>query len=272
VLDNFEQVLPAAPAVAELLHACPQLKVLVTSRASLHLYGEHEFAVPPLALPEAKELSALETGALDAAGVASLRQRAAVDLFCRRAAAVQPGFSLTPDNALAVANICIGLDGLPLAIELAAARLKLFGPATLAARLQERLALLTGGAQDLPPRQRTLCDEIAWSYYLLQPEEQLLFCRLGVFAGGFTLEAAQAVAGPESSPVDSPAGSTAGAHGLDVLDGIAALVDQSLVRQLEQAGGEPRFGMLETLREYALEQLERSGERTWCAAAMPTTS
>ena len=215
----------------------------MTSRASLHLYGEHEFAVPPLALPDAHALARLDPGA-----VSGLRQYAAVDLFCRRAAAVQPGFALTPANALAVANICIGLDGLPLAIELAAARLKLFGPAIMAARLQERLALLTGGPQDLPPRQRTLRDEIAWSYDLLRPEEQLLFRRLGVFAGGFTLAAAQA------------AGSIEDAQGLDVLDSLAALVDQSLLRLLDSAGGEPRFGMLETIREYALEQLAHSGD------------
>ncbi len=265
VLDNFEQVLPAALDVAELLHACPQLTVLATSRAPLHLYGEHEFAVPPLALPNAGDLGKLSSGTFAAevagpgalnpaaaAAVAGLRQYAAVDLFCRRAAAVQPGFALTPANALPVANICIGLDGLPLAIELAAARLKFLGAATLAERLQERLVLLTGGAHDLPPRQRTLRAEIAWSYNLLCPEEQLLFRRLAVFTGGFTLAAA--------GSVGSLDGELQPAVPLDVLDGLGTLVDQSLVRQLEQAGGEPRFGMLETIRAYALEQLERSGE------------
>jgi predicted ATPase/DNA-binding CsgD family transcriptional regulator len=255
VLDNFEQVLPAAGPIAELLHARARLKVLVTSRAPLHLYGEHEFAVPPLALPDARDLEQFAPGALIPTAVdavTGLRHYAAVDLFCRRAAAVQPSFALTPANALAVAQICIGLDGLPLAIELAAARLKLFGPAALAERLQQRLALLTGGAQDLPPRQRTLRDEIAWSYRLLRPEEQLLFRRLGVFCGGFTLAAAQAVGNLD--------GETQPRVPLDVLDGLATLVDQSLLRQWEQARGEPRLGMLETIREYALEQLEDSGE------------
>ena len=251
VLDNFEQVLPAAPAIADLLRACPQLKVLVTSRAPLHLYGEHEYAVSPLALPTPEDLGKLGPATPDpraaAEAVACLRGYAAVDLFCRRAAAVHPSFALTPANAAAVAEICIGLDGLPLAIELAAARVKLFGPATLAARLHERLALFTGGAQDLPPRQRTLRDEIAWSYNLLRPEDQALFRRLAVFAGGFTLEAAQAVAIPASA-------------GPSVLDSLTALVDQSLVRVVEQPHGEPRLGMLETIRAYAREQLEADGE------------
>ena len=242
VLDNFEQVVGAAPALAELLHACPRLKALVTSRSPLHLYGEHEFPVPPLALPDPEELSHLPLGA-----EAHLRRHAAVDLFCRRAAAVQPGFGLTSANAVAVAKICIGLDGLPLAIELAAARVKLFGPSTLLAQLQQRLDLLTGGAQDLPLRQRTFRDEIAWSYNLLRPEDQLLFRRLAVFVGGFTLPAAKAVGNPP------------GDLDLDVLDSLAALVDQSLVRQLEQTNGEQRFGMLETIHEYALEQLAASG-------------
>lgn len=171
-----------------------------------------------------------------------------MDLFCRRAAAVQPGFGLTPANAVAVAKICIALDGLPLAIELAAARVKLFGPSTLLAQQQQRLDVLTGGAQDLPLRQRTLRDEIAWSYNLLRPEDQLLFRRLAVFVGGFTLAAAKAV------------GNLPGDSDLDVLDSLAALVDQSLVRQLEQTSGEQRFGMLETIHEYALEQLAASGE------------
>lgn len=256
VLDNFEQLLPAPGSIrsdiAELLAACPRLKLLVTSRAPLHLYGEHEFLVPPLALPPVADLGKLASGTPDVDTTAALRRYAAVDLFCRRAAAVQPGFTLTPANALAVAQICTGLDGLPLAIELAAARLKLFGPAVLAARLQERLALLTNGPQDLPLRQRTLRDEIAWSYNLLRPEEQLLFRRLAVFAGGFTLDAAQAVGklayGPQST-IPS-----------DVIDGLAALIDQSLVRQLDQAGADARLGMLETIREFALAQLEQSDE------------
>ena len=162
-------------------------------------------------------------------------------------AIVQPGFALTSANAAAVAHICIGLDGLPLAVELAAVRVKLFGPATLAARLHERLALLTGGPQDLPPRQRTLRDEIAWSYNLLCPEDQALFRRLAVFAGGFTLEAAQAVVRPARAS-------------LAVLDSLTTLIDQSLVRIVEQPHAEPRLAMLATIREYAHEQLDAAGE------------
>lgn len=237
VLDNFEQILPAAPLVSALLTACPCLKALVTSRASLHLYGEQEFPVPPLALPDTKQLAS--TGQTDFA---------AIDLFCQRARAVKPDFVLTPDNAAAVAQICIGLDGLPLAIELAAARIKLFSPAALLARLDQRLTLLTGGAHDLPTRQRTLRDEIAWSYDLLTPEEQKLFRRLAVFIGGFTLEAAQAV------------GNAQGDLAINVLDGIATLIDQNLLKQIEQPGDEARFGMLETLREYGLAQLTASDE------------
>lgn len=254
VLDNFEQLLPVATTIAELLDACPRLKALVTSRSPLHLYGEHEFPVPPLALPDTGDLAkvasrAAAPDALDPAAVDDLRRYAAVDLFCRRASAVQPGFTLTAANALPVAQICIGLDGLPLAIELAAARVKLFRPATLLARLQERLALLTGGPQDVPPRQRTLRDEIAWSYNLLRPEEQALFRRLAVFAGGFTLEAAAAISVAVGGKLQ-----------MNVLDGIAALVDQSLVQLRDQSSGEPRFSLLETIRDYALEQLEASGE------------
>jgi len=238
VLDNFEQILAAAPLVSVLLTGCRRLKILVTSRATLHLYGEQEFPVPPLALPDAKHLA-----------TASLSDYAAIALFCQRAKAVKPDFVLTTSNAANVAKICIGLDGLPLAIELAAARIKLFSPAALLARLDQRLTLLTGGAHDLPTRQRTLRDEIAWSYELLTPAEQKLFRRLAVFVGGFTLEAAQAV------------GNAQGDLAINVLDGVAILVDQNLLRQREQPGKEARFGMLETLREYGLAQLEASGER-----------
>lgn len=252
VLDNFEQVLPAADLIAQLLFTCRRIKVLVTSRSSLHLYGEQEYPVPPLSLPPPNEFATAFPGA-----EANLRRYAAVDLFCRRAAAAQPGFDLTPANAAAVAKICISLDGLPLAIELAAARVKLFGPHTLQARLQERLALLTGGAHDLPPRQRALRDEIAWSYNLLRPEDQLLFRRLAVFAGGFTLAAAEAVTKALGEPV------------IVVLDCLAALTDHNLVRLPEQASGEPRFGMLETIHEYAREQLAATdeAEKVRCAHA-----
>jgi predicted ATPase/DNA-binding CsgD family transcriptional regulator len=243
VLDNFEQVLPAASLVAELLAHCHRLKVLVTSRATLHLYGEHEFPVPPLALPDPKRITTLEADL-----VTSLTQYAAVELFVQRALAARPDFALTASNAAAVAEICISLDGLPLAIELAAGKLKLFSPVALLARLQQRLTLLTGGAHDLPARQRTLRAEIAWSYDLLTTAEQTLFRRLAVFVGGFTLEAAQAV------------GDADGGLGIPVLDGIAILVDHNLLKQAEQNGGEARFSMLETIRAYGLERLEASGE------------
>lgn len=260
VLDNFEQILAAAPVVSALLAECRRLKVLVTSRAALHLYGEQEFPVPPLALPildfgfrildsdaSAADQSEIENlkSKIDAA---SLSEFAAIDLFCQRARAVKPDFTLTPDNAADVARICIGLDGLPLAIELAAARIKLFSPSALLARLDQRLTLLTGGAHDLPTRQRTLRDEIAWSYDLLTPEEQKLFRRLAVFVGGFTLEAAQVV------------GNAQGDLAIDVLEGIATLVHQNLLRQVEQLNSEARFDMLETIRQYGLAQLATSGE------------
>ncbi len=236
VLDNFEQILSAAPLVSALLSACPRLKILVTSRATLHLYGEQEFPVPSLALPDTNHLTA------------SVSDFAAIDLFCQRARAVKPDFVLMSANALDVAKICIGLDGLPLAIELAAARIKFFSPSALLVRLDQRLTLLTGGAHDLPARQRTLRDEIAWSYDLLTPDEQKLFRRLAVFVGGFTLEAAQAI------------GDAHGDLTINVLDGVATLLDHNLLKPMEQSDGEARFTMLETLRAYGLEQLNASGE------------
>ncbi len=243
VLDNFEQILAAAPLVSALLTTCQRLKVLVTSRATLHLYGEQEFPVPPLALPDVKQLPFLEKKL-----TSRLTDYAAMELFCQRAKAVKPDFALTPSNAATVAEICIRLDGLPLAIELAAARIKLFSPSALLARLDQRLTLLTGGPHDQPARQHTLRDSIAWSYDLLSADEQTLFRRLAVFVGGFTLEAAQAV------------GNADGALTLDVLGGITTLVDHNLLKQVEQPNGEAHFGMLETIREYGLERLEASGE------------
>ncbi len=258
VLDNFEQVLEAAPSVASLLAQCSRLKILVTSRTTLHLYGEQEFPVPPLALPDSKRLTAMGVALLP-----NLAQVASVTLFVQRAMAVQPDFALNATNQAAVAEICIGVDGLPLAIELAAAKIKLFSPPALLARLQQRLTLLTGGPHDLPARQRTLRDEIAWSYDLLAPAEQILFRRLAVFAGGFTLEAAQAVC------------NAAGDLGVDVLVGVASLLQQNLLKQAEQTGLrghlEPRFDMLEMMREYALEQLTAHEERR-SATSMPTSS
>jgi predicted ATPase/transcriptional regulator with XRE-family HTH domain len=238
VLDNFEQVVTAAPIMTELLAAAPALKVLVTSRTILHLNGEHQFPVPPLALPDPIALPSLER----------LIQFPAVALFVMRAQAAQPDFELTDGDAPVVAAICRRLDGLPLAIELAAARIKLLAPPALLARLERRLPLLTAGAQDLPTRQQTLRRTIDWSYDLLDQRERRLFARMAVFVGGCTLEAAEAVC---SSADDS---------GTEVLDGLASLIDKSLVRQTAQADGERRLEMLETIREYALERLEESGE------------
>ena len=232
VLDNFEQVLPAAELVHELLAAVPGLTVLVTSQASLHLREEHEFPVPPLDLP---------------GGDAPLADAPAVRLFLQRAQAVKPSFALDDENAEAVAAICHRLDGLPLALELAAARVKLLSPQAILSRLEKRLDLLTGGADDLPERQRTLRDAIEWSYNLLEPSEQTLLARLGVFAGGCSLELADAVAGEGMALGES-------------FEALASLVDKSLVRQRDGAEGEPRFGLLETIREYALERLEQRGE------------
>jgi predicted ATPase/class 3 adenylate cyclase len=238
LLDNFEQVLPAASLVAELLASGAGLKVLVTSRAGLHLRGEHEFQVPPLAVPDPKRLPP----------VAALSQYAAVQLFIQRAVAVEAAFAVTSENAPAVAEICHRLEGLPLAIELAAARIRLFPLPALLVRLERRLPLLTGGARDLPARQQTLRGAIAWSYDLLEEPEKTLFRRLSVFVGGFTLEAAEAL------------GSAQGDLDTDVLDGVASLVDKSLLRKEAEVKGEPRFSMLETIREFGLEQLAASGE------------
>jgi predicted ATPase/DNA-binding CsgD family transcriptional regulator len=236
VLDNVEQVATAAPAVADLLADCPGLAVLATGRGPLRVGGEQEFPVPPLALPDPGRLPPLT----------ELAAGEAVALFVDRAAAVRPGFALTAENAAAVAAICRALDGLPLAIELAAARTKVLSPQALLARLEHRLALLTGGARDAPARQRTLRDAIAWSHGLLTAEERALFRRLAVFVDGFTLEAAEAVAG--------------GAGGGDVLDGVSSLVDKGLLHPAGHPDQEPRFAMLETIRAYALEQLAESGE------------
>ena len=238
VLDNFEQVLAAAPIVAALLATSPALHVLVTSRAALRLSGEHEYPVPPLALPDPKRPPDLE----------ALSQCEAVTLFVQRARAARPDFQVTAENAPAIAELCARLDGLPLAIELAAARVKLLSPQALLARLGRRLSLLTGGARDLPARQQTLRGTLDWSYDLLDPAERALFARLAVFVGGCSLEAAETVCGAD------------GDLSLDVLDDLALLVDKSLLRQVEGPDGEPRFEMLETIREYAAERLETSGD------------
>ena len=239
LLDNFEHLMRAAPIVAELLAMGPNLKIMVTSRAALHVYGEHEFPVPPLAMPDPQAKPPVE----------ALARYSAVALFMQRAAAVRPDFELNQENASAVTEICLRLDGLPLAIELAAARVKVLSPSAMRTRLTSRLQLLTGGARDMPQRQQTLRAAIDWSYDLLSAAEQKLFRRLSVFAGGCTLEGAEAVC-------DSK-----GDLDLDLLDGMASMVDKSLMQQVEQVRVESRFAMLETIREYGLEKLESSGEK-----------
>ncbi|MBV8053059.1 MAG: winged helix-turn-helix domain-containing protein, partial [Acidobacteriaceae bacterium] len=224
VLDNFEQVLPAATLVAEMLAACPTLKVLVTSRACLRLYGEQEFPVAPLDQPSA------------------------VQLFVQRATAVRPNFAMTTENSAAIGGICSRLDCLPLAIELAAARTKLLAPVAILDRLQNRLQLLTGGALDLPERQQTLRNTIDWSHDLLNEAEQKLFRRLSVFVGGCTIEAAEAVC---NTGLDL---------GIAVFDGLSSLMDKNLVQRMDLPDSEARFTMLETIREYAMERLVSSGE------------
>jgi predicted ATPase/DNA-binding winged helix-turn-helix (wHTH) protein len=224
VLDNFEQVLPAATVVAEILSACPALKVLVTSRACLHVYGEHEFPVAPL------------------------EQDSAVQLFVQRGTAVRPNFAVTDENSGAIRDICTRLDGLPLAIELAAARTKLLSPKAILDRLQSRLQLLTGGALDLPERQQTLRNTIEWSHGLLNEAEQKLFRRSSVFTGGCTMEAVEAVCNTNYD------------LGIDLFDGLSSLVDKNLLQRTDRFDSEARFAMLETIREYATEQLISSGE------------
>jgi predicted ATPase len=224
VLDNFEQVLTAATLVAEILEACPSLKVLVTSRSSLRIYGEQEFPVTPLA------------------------QGAAMDLFAQRASAIWPGFALTPENAPVVGEICARLDQLPLAIELAAARTKVLSTEVILDKLQKPLQLLTGGPLDLPERQQTLRKAIAWSHSLLAAAEQRLFRRLSVFAGGCTIDGAEAVC------------DTARDLGIDVIEGLSSLVDKNLLQRVDRATAEPRFSMLQTIREFATEALIQSGE------------
>jgi predicted ATPase/DNA-binding winged helix-turn-helix (wHTH) protein len=224
LLDNFEQVLPAAIVVAEILDACPSLKILVTSQSRLHIYGEQEFHVNPLA------------------------QNSAMELFAQRAVAVWPDFSITPENASAVQEICTRLDGLPLAIELAAARAKVLSPRAILDRLERPLQLLTGGPLDLPERQQTLHNAIGWSHSLLNDAEQKLFRRLSVFVGGCTLEAAEAVCNTRHDLA------------IDLFEGLSSLVDKSLIQRLDQAQAESRFAMLETIREFALDRLAESGE------------
>src|SRR5437762_3378671 len=239
LLDNVEQVVTAGVQIVDLLAACPQLKVLVTSREVLHVHADHEFPVPPLALPDPGLLPDL----------AVLSHYAAVALFLQRAQAVKPDFQLTNANARAIAEICARLDGLPLAIELAAARMKLFPPQALLVRLDQRLSVLTGTSRDIPTRQQTLRNTISWSYHLLDAAEQRLFRRLSVFVGGCTLEAGEAVCADASD----------GGEAWQVVERVASLLDKSLLQQTEQEGQEPRLLMLETIREYGLEQMLVNG-------------
>jgi predicted ATPase/class 3 adenylate cyclase len=236
VLDNFEHVSNAAIAISQLLAAAPNVKILVTSRSALRVYGERELALAPLALPNAKRLPPLPV----------LQSIESVRLFTERARAVKRDFTLTEANASTVAMICTRVDGLPLALELAAARVKMFPLPILLSRLERRIQVLTGGEVDRDPRQQTLRSAVAWSYDLLNPGEQLLFRRLAVFSAGCTFEAAEAVCG------DLP--------DVNLFDGFLSLVDKSLIQQQETGDGDPRLTMLETLRDFALEQLQLSGE------------
>jgi non-specific serine/threonine protein kinase len=242
VLDNFEHLLDAGPAVAELAAACPRLRVLVTSRALLRVYGEQGYPVPPLALPDPDQPPSPERASASPA----------VRLFVDRARAARPGFALTEENAAEVAAVCRRLDGLPLAIELAAARVRLLSPAALLARLESALgapSILTGGPRDLPERQRTLHGAIAWSHDLLDADERAVLRRTAVFAGGAGLEAVAAVADPEARRQGA------------ILAAAETLIDKSLLQPAEPAGVEPRVAMLETVREFALGELEAAGER-----------
>jgi len=241
VLDNCEHVLKGAGTVAALLETCPQLVVLATSRAPLRVRGEQEYPVAPLALPTFERMVTVDEAA----------RSPAVRLFVERAQAATPSFALTAANASVVAAICGRLDGLPLALELAAPRVKLLPPNALLARLHHTLPLLTGGERDLPTRQQTLRATLDWSYGLLDEGEQALFRRLAVFAGGYTLEAVEIVCANRD---------TSGGGGGDMLEGLGSLVEQSLLRPEAGPEDEPRFGMLETVREYAAAQLEASGE------------
>lgn len=238
VLDNFEQVIEAAPLISSLLAAAPRLRILVTSRGALRLQGEQEFPVPPLELPDPARLPSPE----------ELSGYEAIALFANRARAVDPGFTVTQDNAKAVAEICARLDGLPLAIELAASRLRLMSPQALLQRFQRTLPLLAGGSRDLPARQRTLRAAITWSYDLLSKEVATLFRRLSVFAGGFSLDGVQEICHPQ------------GDLGVDPLEGLEALLDSALVRRRTETGGGVRFDMLQTIREFGLERLEEDEE------------
>ncbi|HEV2122244.1 MAG TPA: tetratricopeptide repeat protein [Chloroflexota bacterium] len=277
VLDNFEHIAEAAPLVSDLLATCPSLKVLATSRAALRVYGEHEFLVPTMKLPGEEILGALSasiTGEEAQRFVDQLLQFEAIRLFVERAQSISPTFSFSASNAGAIAEICVRLDGLPLAIELAAARTRLLSPQAILDRLENRLPLLVGGARDLPARQQTLRGAVSWSYDLLTPAERALFRRLAVFTGGCTLEAAEEVLGGDrrswsskDASKDETGASDEESQDAGVMEGLEALVAQSLLRQeygrTDSANGKdeaPRFVMLQTIRDFALEQLRLAGE------------
>jgi len=248
LLDNFEQVLDAAPTLVALMHSCPWLKALVTSREALHVRGERRYNLPPLALPDPKSYTGRTSQDPGKSRLEAILSSPAVELFVERAQDVQPSFELAEGNAVEVAEICRGLDGLPRAIELAAARIETLSPGEIRAGIDRRLKLLTRGARDLPPHQRTLRQAILWSYELLSTSDRQLLSRLAVFEGGFTSMAAKAVYASTSAGSDS------------VLDGLAALVSKSLVQETTNAPDQPRFRMLETIREFASEIISGSGE------------
>ncbi|MBC7913672.1 MAG: protein kinase [Pyrinomonadaceae bacterium] len=251
ILDNFEQVIETAPLLSNLLAAEPQLKILVTSRSLLHLSAEREFIVPPLALPDK----------LTQASIDDLLKYEAIKLFIERAKAVKPSFILTNENAQSVTDICSRLDGLPLAIELAAARVKILSPQAILKRLENRLSLLTGGSRDLPARQQTMRGAVEWSYDLLNENEKCLFSRAAVFAGGFTIETAEGIINSHTFISNKKeADNELEFLNIDVLEGITSLIAKSLLVSKEMPNGDLRFRMLEVVREYALESLETSGE------------
>lgn len=253
VLDCLDQVVSAAPDLTLLLSHCPGLKILVTSRIVLHVHGEQEYPLPPLRMPDRAPGRTWHTPQID-----ELESYDAVRFFVERARSIQPDFELTSDNALAVVDICQRLDGLPLALELAAARIKTLPPTALVSRLAKRLQVLTGGSRDQPARFQTMRAAIAWSYDLLEEREQALFRRISIFNGGFSLAALEALCGDDA----------------EVLDGISSLIDNSLLMRTTWHDGTPRYALLETIREFGLEQLSERGEleiarvehAAWCVA------
>ena len=238
VLDNFEQVIAATPLIADLVQSCPALKLLATSRTPLHIRAERKFPLSPFSLPDQQQWHDLD----------ALEHNAAIHLFVDRASVARPGFALTASSAPVIAEICARLDGLPLAIELAAARIKILSPHMLLDRLRQNRDVLKSTARDVPERQQTLHNTIKWSYDLLDGDAQKLFRRLAVFAGGWTLDLAETVCNGDGALQDK------------VFDSLETLLDNSLIKSIEAAHGEPRFSMLQTVHEYAWQRLLESGE------------